>query len=237
VLLVVLLVMVLAEVEESEEAEALLAFKVSVAAVHECQGRALIGGHLYAIPTRRIAECTRRTHTLTAAALLAFQASGGVANNKPLASWRSGTDPCSVGAACGHPLLACPWAGVSCSGGVAPAVTKLVLHGGGSGKFDGVVGDVGALAPLTRLAYLDLTDTNVAGDVRGLAPLTQLTELKLANTKVSGQAATLAPLTKLTLVTFGDTAVVGSRPFCAASGPFHARCDPQHGVAGCGCYC
>ena len=58
------------------------------------------------------------------AALLAFKASGGAANDAPLASWRNGTDPCG----------GTKWRGVTCSGG---AVTRLEL---GNTKVSGDVG-------------------------------------------------------------------------------------------------
>jgi hypothetical protein len=156
-------------------------------------------------------------------ALLAFKASGGAANDAPLASWRSGTDPC--GGAC---------AGVNCSGGAAPTVTGLDLSD--YSKVD-MAGDIGALAPLVQLTWLRLFDTKVTGDVKGLAPLVQLTVLDLTLTKVTGQAAALAPLVRLTRLWLEGTAVAGCGAFCAAGGPFHTFCDPTNGSSNCGCYC
>ena len=92
-----------------------------------------------------------------ATALLAFKASGGAATATALASWQPGTDPCGVP----------KWAGVTCSGGAAPAVTELRL----AGYYD-VAGQIGTLAPLAAdLTILGLLYTAAAGDVAGLAPL------------------------------------------------------------------
>jgi hypothetical protein len=134
-----------------------------------------------------------------AAALLAFKASGSEDSMWEISSWRSGTDPCGVPR----------WAGVTCSGGAAPAVTGLVLYG-----YD-VAGQIGTLAPLAAdLTRLDLQDTDAAGDVAGLAPLVRLTYLALGQTKVTGHIvagdiADLAPLTGLTELYLGGTAVAG----------------------------
>jgi hypothetical protein len=179
------------------------------------------------------------------AALLAFKASGGAATATTLASWRSGTDPCG-GKGCGHrdpstyePTVdaPCPWAGVTCSGGAAPAVTGLTLDDGPSGKFRSLVGDVGTLLHLGDLTILDLALTDVAGEAAALAPLTRLTYLNLWGTKVTGQAAALAPLTGLTGLDLGGTAVAGCDAFCAPGGPFHSHCDQQHGADSCYCTC
>eukprot|EP01052_Picozoa_sp_SAG31_P042414 SAG31_NODE_6725_length_1909_cov_2.502210_1_plen_234_part_00 len=152
-------------------------------------------------------------------ALLAFKASGGAATATALASWRNGTDSCGGGTGCGHfndttgdPTDApCPWVGVTCSGGAAPAVTELRLCGscGGSGpQFPHVAGQIGTLAPLTHLTVLDLYDT-----------------------KVTGQAAALAPLKRLTYLDLDGTAVAGCGAFCGAGGPFYTNC----GSPTCGC--
>ena len=167
------------------------------------------------------------------AALLVFKASGGAANDKPLASW-NGTDPCG-GA----------WAGVTCSGGTAPAVTGLVLDGYVNSAYTTVAGDVGTLSPLVQLTVIRLSNTKVAGDVKGFAPLVRLTVLVLeGTTKVAGRAGALAPLTRLTYIQLQGTAVAGCDAFCATGGPFHAHCDPTHGERGCqnkypvsGCWC
>jgi hypothetical protein len=87
------------------------------------------------------------------------------------------------------------WVGVTCSGGVAPAVTEIILGRSSSG----VAGQIGTLAPLAAdLTRLNLADTDAAGDVAGLAPLVKLTFLSLFNPKVTGEAAALAPLSRLT---------------------------------------
>jgi hypothetical protein len=78
--------------------------------------------------------------------LLAFKASGGAANDKPLASW-SGTDPCG-GA----------WAGVTCSG---PNVTRLALHN--ISHCAAVAGNVNALSSISKLSYLNLKGTAATG--------------------------------------------------------------------------
>jgi hypothetical protein len=161
---------------------------------------------------------------------LAFKASGGAATATALASWRSGTDPCGVP----------KWAGVTCSGGAAPAVTELALSGFNDPKFYHVAGQIGTLAPLAAdLTYLSLGDTDAAGDVAGLAPLVRLTHLDLYGTKVTGQAAALAPLSRLTVLFLQETAVAGCAAFCGAGGPFHSHCDPHPDLTyGCdACYC
>jgi hypothetical protein len=159
-----------------------------------------------------------------ATALLAFKASGGAATATALASWQPGTDPCGVP----------KWAGVTCSGGAAPAVTGLDLYGGNSGKFAHVAGQIGTLVPLaTDLTWLNLDGTDAAGDVAGLAPLVKLTFLSLEYTKVTGEAAALAPLSRLTYLSLYGTAVAGCDAFCGAGGPFHSHCDPTHGADGC----
>ena len=159
--------------------------------------------------------------TTQAAALLAFKTSGGAATATALASWRSGTDPCGVP----------KWAGVTCSGGAAPAVTELDLDD------DHVAGQIGTLALLAvDLTYLNLDFTAATGDVKGLAPLVKLTALGLADTKVTGQAAAMAPLSRLTALLLDGTAVAGCGGFCGAGGPFHTNCDP-HPDPHNGCYC
>jgi hypothetical protein len=116
------------------------------------------------------------------------------------------------------------WAGVTCSGGAAPAVTELDLFDG-SGKFNNVAGQIGTLAPLAAdLTRLDLHITDAAGDVAGLAPLVKLTVLDLGNTKVTGEAAALAPLSRLTYLGLYRTVVAGCAAFCGAGGPFHTQC-------------
>jgi hypothetical protein len=168
------------------------------------------------------------------------QASGGANNTVPLATWANGTDPCRG------------WRGVTCSGTLQPAVTRLVL-----GK-TGAAGNITALAPLVGLTYLNLYNTVVGGDVAALAPLVGLTYLNLYNTAVGGDVAALAPLVGLTWLSLSDTAVggdvaglallvgltylslqstgvTGCAAFCAPGGPFHTRCDPLSG--GCTCTC
>ena len=106
------------------------------------------------------------------AALLAFKASGGVANVAPLESWTAnGTGPCAAGGA--------SWAGVSCSG---PNVTALDLGTTrGHYEFENVAGDIGALAPLVQLTRLVLNGCfGVGGQVGDLAPLVRLATLDLS---------------------------------------------------------
>jgi hypothetical protein len=161
---------------------------------------------------------------IQAGALLAFKASGGAATATALASWQPGTDPCGVP----------EWAGVTCSGGAAPAVTMLELYGN-SGKFGHVAGQIGTLAPLAAdLTRLVLEGPDATGDVAGLAPLVELTHLILHNTKkVTGRAAALAPLSRLTFLDLEYTAVTGCDDFCGAGGPFHSHCDPTCGTCDC----
>jgi hypothetical protein len=149
---------------------------------------------------RRVQSLVFEHPALCPQALLAFKASGGVATATALASWTNGTDPCGVP----------KWAGVTCSGGAAPAVTQLLLYDGGSGKFAHVAGQIGTLAPLAAdLTILDLASTDAAGDVAGLAPLVKLTTLSLQNTKVHGDVKGLAPLVKLTGLGLQNTNVTG----------------------------
>ena len=114
---------------------------------------------------------------------------------------------------------------MTCSAGAAPTVTRLDLNGyHHHGFHPGLKADIGALAPLVLLAYLDLSYTGVTGDVKGLVPLVQLTVLYLSGTKVAGEAASLAPLVRLTSLWLWNTAVTGCAAFCAAS-HFPRRCD------------
>jgi hypothetical protein len=167
--------------------------------------------------------------------LLAFKASGGAANDAPLASWRNGTDPCG-----GEWPWVPAWRGVACTGG---AVTELELSGYYHPELKTLAGDVGALAPLLKLTRLWLSDTKVGGDVKGLAPLTRLTSLELYNTEVGGDVKGLAPLTQLTILGLEKTEVEGCGAFCGEGGPFRAACEPTHGADGCrngfdqGCFC
>jgi hypothetical protein len=195
-------------------------------------------------------------------ALLAFKASGCqivptqpncAANAAVLASWTAGTDPCGAnwaGVTCSGGAV------VAVKKLVIFFDNKLPIGPGNDGKSCNVAGDITALAPLTQLTHLDLTCTNVVGDIKSLAPLVQLTDLRLletkvtgdvqgmapltrltylqlSETKVTGEAAALDPLTRLTYLGLFETAVEGCDAFCAVGGPFHAHCDPVHGVDGC----
>ena len=56
-------------------------------------------------------------------------------------------------------------------------------------EFQGVAGDVGALAPLRQLTTLILDGTAATGDMKALAPLRQLTWVSVRDTAVTGCAA------------------------------------------------
>jgi hypothetical protein len=61
---------------------------------------------------------------------------------------------------------------------------------------------------------------------KGLAPLARLAHLNLHGTRVVGRAAALAPLVHLSSLDLGGTEVAGCAAFCAAGGPFHTHCPP-----------
>ena len=75
-----------------------------------------------------------------------------------------------------------------------------------------VDGELGGLAPLTRLEFLALNGcSGVMGDIGGVAPLIKLVTLDLGGekNKVEGDVCRLAPLTNLTKLHLGSCKEVG----------------------------
>jgi hypothetical protein len=168
------------------------------------------------------ASSGRALPTTQLEALVAFKASGGVANTAPLASW-TGSNPCQG------------WAGVTCRGwqgddanaafvaafaaaseenaragaSASAAVETLMFDVNAHPEFRQLEGDVGALAPLVELRALHLDKTRVMGDVAALAPLAKLQMLSLYNTKVVGDVKGLVPLERLTILCLTNTEVSG----------------------------
>ena len=78
---------------------------------------------------------------------------------------------------------------------------------GGAGTLDLAHLDIGDLAHLTQLIYLDLGQTYVTGNIGDLAHLTKLTYLDLRCTHVTGnRIGVLAHLTQLSYCAYGSRA-------------------------------
>eukprot|EP01046_Picozoa_sp_COSAG06_P009285 COSAG06_NODE_482_length_15147_cov_9.932815_5_plen_358_part_00 len=136
------------------------------------------------------------------AALLDFKAGGDAASRdwlllsrNRLRSWGAESEPCgavgwnTVGSESGG---SGGWYGVMCDG-VGGRVTVVSL--GGYSYDSGIVGDVGALAPLGELRALRLRyNRGVVGDVGRLGSLAELRGLGLDRTSVHGEVGALAGL-------------------------------------------
>jgi hypothetical protein len=129
-------------------------------------------------------------------ALLDFKAGGDAASRNALRSWGAESEPCGAagwntrGSESGG---GGGWYGVMCDG-VGGRVTVVQL-GGYNSRNGGIVGDVGALAPLGELRVLDLRgNRGVVGDVGRLGSLAELRSLWLDYTSVHGEVGALAGL-------------------------------------------
>ena len=72
-----------------------------------------------------------------------------------------------------------------------------------------VTGDIGDLAGMTGMQYLNLSSTAVTGDIGDLAGMTGMQQLYLSSTAVSGDIGDLAGLTGLRYLFLSSTAVSG----------------------------
>ena len=140
------------------------------------------------------ASCAVHEGSVDQQALLDFKAGGDAASRSALQSWGVESEPCGAG---GWNTLGSEsggsggWVGVMCDG----AGGRVTVVGLDSGSGSGIVGDVGALAPLGELRVLSLSgNRGVVGDVGRLGSLAELRLLWLSRTSVHGEVGALAGL-------------------------------------------
>eukprot|EP01046_Picozoa_sp_COSAG06_P044757 COSAG06_NODE_6083_length_3119_cov_5.621854_2_plen_335_part_00 len=161
----------------------------------ECSGAsACYGGACVCHAGYSGASCAVHEGSVDQQALLDFKAGGDAASRSALQSWGVESEPCGAG---GWNTLGSEsggsggWVGVMCDG----AGGRVTVVGLDSGSGSGIVGDVGALAPLGELRVLSLSgNRGVVGDVGRLGSLAELRLLWLSRTSVHGEVGALAGL-------------------------------------------